>query len=128
MLALINGRIGRRRYWSYLAAILLVGLALGAVARAPAGLFAACLWLWIAAPRLHDLGRSGWWAVGVVVFIGGAIRAAAMVGALMVPPMAYLGMLLQFALVLWLGAAEGETAPNRFGPPPAARAARAAVA
>lgn len=124
MLALINGRLGRRRYWGWLGAIVLASLALAALLKAPTGLFATWLWLWIAAPRLHDVGRSGWWVVGVIAFIAAAIGAASMVGELMVPPMTYLAMLLQFAVVLWLGIAEGESCANRFGPAPPARAAR----
>jgi uncharacterized membrane protein YhaH (DUF805 family) len=103
--------------------VIVVGCAvLSAALRSQAGWLATVLWLWAGIPRLHDIGRSGWWAVGVLAFVAGAVAAASTVGALMVPPMRYLGVRLEAALILWLGVAEGEAVENRFGPPPGRRA------
>lgn len=60
-------------------------------------LLAFCVFIWVtygaSANRLHDVGRSGWWALLLTV------------------PFVYL------VVVIWLLAAEGEENPNRWGPP-----------
>ncbi|HSV03416.1 MAG TPA: DUF805 domain-containing protein [Phenylobacterium sp.] len=118
MRGILNGRLGRRQYWAILAANALVCVGAALVLELPSGAAASLVWLAMAAGRLHDLGRSGWWAAGLLVFEAGAVTAASTVGPLMVAPIAYLGALLLVACSLWLGVAEGEPGENRFGPPP----------
>src|SRR3569833_2857759 len=79
------------------------------------------VWVLICIPRLHDIGRSGWWVApplmaGIVLGIGaalvlkaGQIEAAVGVGALIL-----------LGLIAWLGWVWGVAGPNRFGeaPPP----------
>lgn len=116
MSVLIGGRMGRRRYWTWMAIILLGSVVFAAMGRAMVGALATTLWLGAAIPRLHDIGRSGWWAAGVLVFIGSAVAAAATVGPLMVACMAFLGVVLELVLIVWLGVAEPEPGRNRWGP------------
>lgn len=119
MRGFLSGRLGRRRYWAILAAIAAVCASAAVVLKLQTGLAAGLLWLGAAVGRLHDLGRSGWWAVGLLAFDAGALMAAALVGPLMVGPIAYLGALLLIACTVWLGVAEGEPGGNRFGQGPA---------
>jgi uncharacterized membrane protein YhaH (DUF805 family) len=81
-------------------------------------------WLVIAARRLHDLDRTGWW--GLVPFgagfIGGFVvgfskhlvdgaqanGVSAICGALTT--------IVSLAFIIWLGASRGTEGPNRFGP------------
>jgi len=114
----LKGRLTRRRYWASLAAVIVVCAASASILELSAGVGALLLWAAVSAGRLHDLGRSGWWAAGVLVFNAGALMAASMVGILMVGPILYLCALLIIACTIWLGIAEGEPAANRFGPPP----------
>lgn len=116
MSALIGGRMGRRRYWTWTALILVGSVVLAGLGRATVGVLATILWLCVAIPRLHDIGRSGWWATGVLVFIGSAVAAATTVGPLMVACMAFLGVVLELVLIVWLGVAEPEPGHNRWSP------------
>jgi len=69
------------------------------------------------AARLHDIGRSGWWQLGLY-----AIQAALIgVVAAGLDPLAYgvsLAALAQLALTGALGVLPGQSAANRFGPAP----------
>jgi uncharacterized membrane protein YhaH (DUF805 family) len=114
----LKGRLDRRRYWASLAAVVVVCAASAPLLKLSGGVAALLLWAAVAAPRLHDVGRSGWWGAGLLVFNAGALMAASMVGILMVGPILYLCALLIVVFSLWLGIAEGEATANRFGPPP----------
>jgi uncharacterized membrane protein YhaH (DUF805 family) len=127
MRGILNGRLGRRQYWAILAAAALVCASAALVMKLQTGLAAGLLWLGAAVGRLHDLGRSGWWAAGLLAFDAGALMAAAMVGPLMVGPIAYLGAMLLIACSIWLGAAGGEAGRNRFGPAPGEQGGAAAA-
>lgn len=99
----LRGRIGRVRYLAYSAVFGILVLLAGAMMATVAG-DAAATWLSAAATaalgvllamrRLHDLGRSGWIALGVLV------------------------PFLNLAIGLWLLCAPGNLAANRFGPAP----------
>lgn len=108
----LHGRIGRVRYLAYsfgamialLLAAILVGALLGAMGAGPAvaaglmqvlvGTLMAAANLVIARRRLHDMGKSGWWGV-----------------LLLVP-------LLNIVVTLWLALGKGDEGPNAFGAPP----------
>jgi len=102
----LDGRIGRLTYLVYGTAfnllLFVVAVACMALAGGGAGILqyaaaaaALVLNLVLATRRLHDIGRPGWAAFGLLV------------------PVVNLGV------VLWLSCARGERGPNRFGPPPA---------
>jgi uncharacterized membrane protein YhaH (DUF805 family) len=115
---LLKGRINRATYWA------IVGVAIAAILisvlvfRRP--LPAALVVMLIAAiPRLHDLGRTGWWAGGVFV----ALMALFFGGGFALPPKAFQNALGAAVLVLpvllsALGGLPGQAGDNRFGPPP----------
>jgi uncharacterized membrane protein YhaH (DUF805 family) len=72
-----------------------------------------------AIPRLHDIGRSGWWAVGL--FIAGAhVESLFSTGPEIFPGSnliaIILAVLLAVALVV-LGALPGQPGANKFGAP-----------
>jgi uncharacterized membrane protein YhaH (DUF805 family) len=103
----LDGRIGRVRYLAYSAAfgMLLFVATVAGVAIAGEGGAGFVKWLSVAAcaalglivggRRLHDLGRTRWIAL-----------------ALLVP-------ILNLFVGLWLSCAPGERGANRYGPPPA---------
>lgn len=109
----VHGRIGRVRYLAYsfgamivlLLIAIVLGALLGALGAGPAvaaglmqvlvGTLMAAANLVIARRRLHDMGKSGWWGV-----------------LLLVP-------LLNIVVTLWLALGKGDEGANAFGPPPA---------
>ena len=81
---------------------------------------APLLLLIIAVPRLHDIGKSGWWALGVlaVEFLAGMAIGK------FLPPEQLLSAITATALVvvalaILLGCLPGQGEPNRYGPVPA---------
>ncbi|MFT4255267.1 MAG: DUF805 domain-containing protein [Caulobacter sp.] len=115
---LLKGRINRATYWVIVGVAIAAALISGIVFKRP--MPAAQVVLLIAAvPRLHDLGRSGWWAGGFFIIETALIFG----GGFILPPQAYqsalgLVVLLLAGLLVWLGALPGKSAENRFGPPP----------
>ena len=119
MYSLTRGRINRATYWLCLVVITAIFAAIIAFTdkRVPYGeivLIVLCV------PRLHDVGRSGWWVGGVliaeIVIVVTALASLPEDQALMV-----VGLFSLFILVglVVLGALPGQPGPNRFGPPPA---------
>ncbi len=125
------GRSGRRRYW--------IGILASVVAYAgapPLGLpvrwvrlgIAAVWILFVAVPRLHDLGLTGWLAL-----IPSGLRTSASLTAIgwrdafhpSVDLTRRVGVattlavgLVSIAMTVWLGVARGQHGANRFGPDP----------
>ena len=99
----LRGRIGRVRYLAYGFVFGILVLLASALVATVAG-EAAATWLSAAATaalgvllgvrRLHDLGRSGWIALGMLV------------------------PFVNLAIGLWLLCAPGDAGANRFGPAP----------
>jgi uncharacterized membrane protein YhaH (DUF805 family) len=108
--SLLRGRIGRVRYLAYgllpgallfLCVMVLMtgGAASGAGLTVALGLFAAAalaLGIVNGVRRLHDLGRKGWLAIGLLVPV------------------------VNLAVGLWLLFAPGDAEANRYGPAPGA--------
>ncbi len=115
---LLKGRINRASYWVIVGVAIAAMLVSALVFMRP--LPAALVVMLIAAvPRLHDLGRTGWWAGGVFI----ALMALFFGGGFVIPPQAYQNVLGVAVLVLpvllsVLGGLPGQGADNRFGPPP----------
>jgi uncharacterized membrane protein YhaH (DUF805 family) len=124
------GRARRSEYWWFLLFGVLVGIAAGILDRilapgyvatrgtGPVGMIAS---LAVFVRRLHDLDRTGWWAL---IFYGGLVvtimvsMMAAVAGAM---GMAGLFLLLRLALCIWViiwMATRGTIGANRFGPDP----------
>ncbi|MEF1309848.1 DUF805 domain-containing protein [Vibrio mytili] len=100
--AVFNGRARRKEYWMFFLFNLLISLALGIVdgllgTTIIGGLYGLAVLIpsiALTVRRLHDIGRTGWWAlIGFIPFIG-------------------LIVLLVFA------ATDGESGNNQYGPDP----------
>jgi uncharacterized membrane protein YhaH (DUF805 family) len=119
----LAGRTNRATF----AALMLLCSAVGALAvafqiRIPGETF----FIFVCAPRLHDLGRSGWWIVFLVICesaaaiaimtwlpqMGISARAATGLGALAALVVLYLPAI----ILLFIS---GQRGPNRFGDAPA---------
>jgi uncharacterized membrane protein YhaH (DUF805 family) len=80
----------------------------------------------IAVPRLHDIGRTGWWAGGAFILelvLAGAMLVAATQHLISLDTMmAIFGIftLVVAGLLIYLGTMPGDVADNRFGEPPRA--------
>lgn len=115
---LLKGRINRAAYWAIVGVAIAAILVSVLVFRRP--LPAALVVMLIAAiPRLHDLGRTGWWAGGVFI----ALMALFFGGGFALPPQVFQNALGAAVLVLpvllsALGGLPGQAGDNRFGPPP----------
>ncbi|HEY7901788.1 MAG TPA: DUF805 domain-containing protein [Caulobacteraceae bacterium] len=118
------GRCSRGRFWFAASALFIVAI----LYEAAAGPTAKLLTFWFVYPlliasaacvlskRLHDRGRSGWWAA--LVLLGVALAWQTPNGG---------RLLLALPILVWAGVElvlmAGEQGANRFGPNPASAAA-----
>ena len=115
------GRINRTTYWVIVAVIVALSVVWRLVVGDTARISEVVL-LGIAVPRLHDIGRSGWWAGGVLgIELAGVILVLAMQVPLAGAQLAAgLFGLLVIVLMIVLGCLPGEAEANAYGdaPPP----------
>ncbi|MDB5465739.1 MAG: hypothetical protein JWQ46_501 [Phenylobacterium sp.] len=121
----LGGRAGRREYWFLVAMIFALGFALSFVPglRSANSALTVVLAL-VQARRIHDFGRTGWWALLA------AVAPAAALPLMMVTSLEAalgVGLLLELALIVWIGVIPGDADENRFGPPVAFSWTRAVV-
>ena len=110
-----RGRAGRGEYWTHVAVLFGLNLLLGQIAPA-VGFAIAAVYLVVQMRRLHDIGRSGWWAVAA--FVGAlAVTVPLEVLGLSDPAIAVAAVATLVPLI-WIGVVPGDREPNRFGPPP----------
>jgi uncharacterized membrane protein YhaH (DUF805 family) len=112
------GRINRSSYWLGLLLFVAIFIALGLLTAKPPHVTEVVLVI-LATPRLHDIGKSGWWAGGV--FLAEiAIVVIALVAFQLDTAMAVFGLfaLVVMGLLIWLGTVPGDLNPNRYGEPP----------
>jgi len=117
MLKIMRGRINRATYWTGvgLLAVLVVVFNLIGRVHIPGELLVLTLTI----PRLHDVGRSGWWTAPFVLLE----LAVVVVAILTLTPDEFLVAFGFFTIALlialaWLGAVPGQASANRFGNPP----------
>ena len=112
----LQGRASRREYWTSVALLFGVGLAMEYFPGGPqleTGLGAVLILFQVR--RIHDFGRSGWWAVAAT--LAPAILPLPLVAfdsfaAIMT------GLGLELLFLVMIGALPGNPHDNRFGPPP----------
>lgn len=115
----LSGRTNRITYWLCIGAVVALVAALrlfGLKATVPEFVLVIA-----AIPRLHDIGRSGWWvlcplaaeaALLPMVFLT-ELSGPALMGAAAIVTMVMAGA------AIWLGVIPGEATENRFGRRPA---------
>lgn len=119
---LFKGRMNRATYWSCL--VLMVVLI--ALFRLPSAIGSGLgMMFGMSVFRLHDIGRSGKWALPPLILVVTAIflplLLVATLGAAAATPMALIVLtsaLVVLGSIAWLGSRPGEPNDNRFGPPP----------
>lgn len=113
----LAGRAGRREYWVFVGVLFGVGLAAEYFPGGPqlsSGLSAVLMLEQIR--RMHDCGRSGWWAVAAlfaplivtIPMVAFGLPAAGLIAA----------VVLGVVQIIWIGLIRGDADENRFGPPP----------
>jgi uncharacterized membrane protein YhaH (DUF805 family) len=113
----MRGRMNRATYWSILGGMVVFVIAVAAFGVRPPRI-AEGLLIFLCVPRLHDLGRSGWW---VLIPLG--VEVVALVTAFSAfsaddAPMIFGGAFLVIAVVVVvLGLIPGQPHANRFGEP-----------
>lgn len=112
------GRINRTTFWLAIGVIVIFYIVLNLLSTKPQGvqefvLAMACV------PRLHDIGKSAWWA-----FVAFVVEIVVVVGAFAVLPAQFVSLpvalftLILAGLIIWLGLIPGDPLANRFGEPP----------
>ena len=113
----IQGRGNRARYWTSIA-LLAAFMLVGRLLLHWEGSISEVLLAFLCVPRLHDIGRSGWWMlllipIEVMTIVGMSVSLA---GAELLVLAANVLLLL---LIVALGLIPGQREANRFGLPPA---------
>lgn len=119
---LFKGRMNRATYWSCLALMICFIV----LFRSPSATGSALgVMFGMSVHRLHDIGRSGKWALpALLVAYAGIILpllAASTLGSAVGLALALISAtipLLIVAAAAWLGSIPGQAEANRFGPPP----------
>lgn len=106
-------RSGRAEYWLYVAICFGLSFILGQISDS-ASVSMTGIMLFVQARRLHDLGRTGWWALAVT-FGPVAVMLPFLVLGLFTATL--VGIAVEVALMILLGALPGEPGENRFGRP-----------
>lgn len=121
-----KGRAGRREFWTHVAILFVVSFALSYLPPflrlRPGGLVAllqispTVVVMILQIRRVHDLGRSGWWAVAATVAPIVLIVPVMTVASLEVASIT--GVIFELLLLVGIGSPPGDPEENRFGPPP----------
>jgi uncharacterized membrane protein YhaH (DUF805 family) len=116
------GRINRPTYFLGLAILVAVYAAVNAVATRPAGVSEIVIIL-LMVPRLHDIGKSGWWAAAMILGEVGVVGLAAWAAIALkndeiLPIASGLFVLVALVLLLLLGCIRGQPGSNKWGAPP----------
>ncbi len=117
----LAGRSGRGEFWLSILGLVILNVILNLTVGNPAvtSLISTPFWLVIAARRLHDFGRTGWW--GLIPFVVGFVVGFAGGAGVHIPSTTALGInaLTALAMIGTIGAIPGAKGPNRFGERPA---------
>jgi uncharacterized membrane protein YhaH (DUF805 family) len=114
----LKGRMNRASYLPLLGLSLAFCVAL--VTLQKRGGFSEIILVMLAVPRLHDIGKSGWWAGGF--FLAEVIITLISVWLLPLDAATIplgLFVIVVFGLLIWLGTVPGQAGTNRYGESPA---------
>jgi uncharacterized membrane protein YhaH (DUF805 family) len=113
----LNYRINRPTYWASIAMFTLVVCVFVYLGKGNAGL--EIMMVVTGIPRLHDIGRSGWW-IGAVILAEITVVVGLMIAGTSSDTLelilAFLVLLIGL-LAIWLGAIPGQAETNRWGEP-----------
>jgi uncharacterized membrane protein YhaH (DUF805 family) len=142
MFSFFTGRSNRQEYWISVALLIVVAFALTALHMESASAAITIMWVITWIRRLHDVGRSGWYALLpialmiVAVTLGFVIGGQPFINALaaietmradvaipdrvlyLIVAVGLAAIIVQFGFTIWLGAKKGDAGNNRFGTPP----------
>jgi uncharacterized membrane protein YhaH (DUF805 family) len=113
----MKGRTNRATYWLSIGVLVALLAAIARFAENPPRISEVALVI-LCVPRLHDIGRTGWWAAILI-----PVEIASVAAVLFAPEALGLQLAGAFTLllllpVIGLGLVRGEPAANRFGEPP----------
>lgn len=114
--AWIAGRARRREYWAWVAPLIVALFALELAGVPLAGLIVGIPMLMVWIRRLHDLGRSGWFAPLINIVSNGASWLFMAFSSVEVAGLVSLAILV--AVLITLGAIPGQPRINAYGAPP----------
>src|SRR4051794_17935802 len=98
---MFTGRTNRATYWVSAAVVVGLMVAIALIAPSQAKISEVVLVI-LAVPRLHDIGRTGWWVMAGVAFeLVGLMVALLVLHSLAAAGLVSLGI---FGLMAWLGA------------------------
>jgi uncharacterized membrane protein YhaH (DUF805 family) len=112
----LEGRAGRGEYWFSVALVFALGIVLSfvpALSGASTGLTIALMFAQIR--RVHDFGRSGWWAA--LAAFAPLIAMLPLMAVASLDVAVLVGLLVEFAGIVVIGILPGTPGENRFGPP-----------
>ena len=112
-----KGRMNRAWYGLTLGVLVTLLVAVNILSDKPVSM-SEVVFIFLAIPRLHDIGKSGWYVlIGVALEIGGLV-VGSFFGLEEMKGIAGLAVLVVFALMIWLGFIRGEEGPNQWGEAP----------
>ncbi|MET0273545.1 MAG: DUF805 domain-containing protein [Phenylobacterium sp.] len=112
----LNDRAGRAEYWFSIGLIFALGIGLSFIpALSGAGTGLTVVLMFAQIRRVHDFGRSGWWAA--LATFAPMIAMFPLMAVASVDVAFIFGLLVEFALIIAIGAIPGDPGDNRFGPP-----------
>ena len=111
----LHGRGGRREYWTQVGMLLVVSFVMGNAAPY-LGIALNLMLMSVQIRRVHDIGRSGWWAVAATAAPIILVIPVLLVASLDLATIT--GVIFEVMLIVGIGALPGDPEENRFGPPP----------
>jgi uncharacterized membrane protein YhaH (DUF805 family) len=114
-MSFLSGRMNRATYWAGIALLVLLYGVANLVSERPKGV-SEVLVILLAIPRLHDLGKSGWWVLVPLLLEVSAIVVAFTIFELQ-DAMTLMGavVLAIAGMVVWLGIVPSQLHANRYG-------------
>lgn len=115
---IVHGRANGPTFWTWLLGLYAIEAVCNFTIHGPFPL-SQFLYPLICVPRLHDVGRSGWWAFGAAV-LGIALGTLASVYLSPMNARHVRGaiVLVELILLVILGVSSGQPGANKFGDPP----------
>jgi uncharacterized membrane protein YhaH (DUF805 family) len=115
----VGGRMNSKTYFIAIGVVLAAGGGLayfGKLGGVGSALFVPIILIYSA--RLHDIGRSGWWQLGLYIVQLPTLLLVGTLGGQSFTVIMAAGLMILLVFTLVVGLIPGAPGPNRFGPPP----------